>query len=806
MFDQIKKLTIKGGYFDVETTLDIFKNDEPLSIVYGRNGSGKTTIARCVRQLAESEEEKDKRLDKIANGEETDYEVSTEDKIADENKSQVFVFDEDFLRDQVRVEKDGLNEIVMLGEQVELDNQINQRNTELAEITTKWNELKEWRTKYDDVNNTASPLFFFEKIRTALREDGGWADIDRDIKGNQVKSKITVDVVDRLTQMDEPSSSVDEIKNQLIQDLDLYSQSDNALPINWDIKMLNVPDNLMEVAQLLTMPLEKPELNDREKRLLKFLQEHAQYYYQEATKTLLENRWEFCPLCLRETKEHDISDISVTLTHILNEEANRFNAMLDSMLARCQDIVEYLPTFPGELNEKELKDAKVSLTNLNKDLRKARERLEQRKRNIYEPVQDVYNEEELKEFEEHYAQYHKAMLKLDSCVKLFNQSVNERGKLRLKIHDENDSLARKQLSALLLGYVTAKKASDQNVTDLKTKTGEKDAKEALIKELKAQKNRTDIALGYINMELQYVFYSDKKVKLVPGDGCYKLMVNGHQVKPKKISVGERNVLGLCYFFAMMFNGKREEDKYTTEYLIVIDDPVSSFDYGNRLGVMSLLRYQFNEIIKGNDKSRILVMSHDLPSVFDMVKIRSDLKGGNSGEKKFLELENKTLKMQSVQNEYKKLLLHVYEYANNNGPDDQDDTSEMSIGNIMRRLMEAFASFCYNTSFEKMMCREGVLDAIDETKRPYYENFMCRLTLNGESHEEEHVYTLNTITRYFTMDEKIQTAKSLLLFLMYVNEEHLKAYCEFDKNPVVFNTIKGWQTEEAGWLPTMPSAS
>ena len=98
-----------------------------------------------------------------------------------------------------------------------------------------------------------------------------------------------------------------------------------------------------------------------------------------------------------------------------------------------------------------------------------------------------------------------------------------------------------------------------------------------------------------------------------------------------------------------------------------------------------------------------------------------------------------------------------------------------------------------------MCRDGILDAIEPTKRPYYENFMCRLTLNGESHEEEHVYSLNTITRYFTKDEKVQTAKSLLLFLMYVNDEHLKAYCEFEKSPTVYNTIKGWQREEAGWL-------
>ena len=58
----------------------------------------------------------------------------------------------------------------------------------------------------------------------------------------------------------------------------------------------------------------------------------------------------------------------------------------------------------------------------------------------------------------------------------------------------------------------------------------------------------------------------------------------------------------------------------------------------------------------------------------------------------------------------------------------------------------------------MMCREGVLNVISEEKRKYYENFMCRLALNGESHMEERVYALNTITPYFTKQEKVQTAK------------------------------------------------
>lgn len=121
-----------------------------------------------------------------------------------------------------------------------------------------------------------------------------------------------------------------------------------------------------------------------------------------------------------------------------------------------------------------------------------------------------------------------------------------------------------------------------------------------------------------------MFYNNRKVKLTPGEGHYKLMVNSREMKPEKISVGERNVLGLCYFFVMLLSGKGSEDKYTSEYLIVIGDPISSSDYGNRLGAMSLLRHQFSKIERDSVNSRLLVMSYDLQSVSDLVKIRSDL--------------------------------------------------------------------------------------------------------------------------------------------------------------------------------------
>ena len=51
MFENFKKITNKGGCFESDTELEVFKKDE-MNVVYGRNGSGKTTIAHCIGELA----------------------------------------------------------------------------------------------------------------------------------------------------------------------------------------------------------------------------------------------------------------------------------------------------------------------------------------------------------------------------------------------------------------------------------------------------------------------------------------------------------------------------------------------------------------------------------------------------------------------------------------------------------------------------------------------------------------------------------------------------------------------------------
>lgn len=782
MFENFKTIKIKGGCFDSETELELFKKDA-LSVIYGRNGSGKTTIANCIGELAKSDEEKS-----------VDFSVTSPATISIDKKNSIFIFNEDFVREQVRVENDGIHTIVMLGEQVELDKQIAKKKEDLTKLEEDLNQLNEKQKKYDDAKEYISPLYYFNQIRDALRADGGWADIDRDVKGHAVKSRITEDLINALLNLEEPTENYDTLRNRVRDNLNLFRESEDAQELTWIKGLVLLPDSLEQLIELLMKPLDKPKLTEREHRLLALLTQHPEHSTEETKRMLAEN-WSFCPMCLREITEIDKATIAQTLTHILNKKAKQYEDLLRTELNNFAIIDSSLPVFKGSLNEPELKMAQTALSNLNQILHRVLQKINQRKNDIYTSLKEPFSKEECIAYREAVITWVKALDVLEECVKRFNDSVNKRNKLSKQIRTENNLLARKQHSTLLQNFKQAKEKSAKNQELLIAKSKVYESIQSEIRCLKAQKERTDIALDYINHELQYVFYSKRKVTLEPGEGCYKLKINGKAVKPKKISVGERNVLGLCYFFAKLFGGKTEATKYTSEYLIVIDDPVSSFDYGNRVGVMSLLRFQFGNILKGNINSRILVLSHDLHSIFDLLKIRSEVIQGKAGDRSFMELTKNKLEIKHLSNEYKKLIECVYSYAVDTNKNDPDETLEIGIGNIMRRMLEAFSSFCYNDSFENMLRKDDILLSIPETKRIYYGNFMYRLTLNTESHMAENVYTLNSITSCFTREEKVQTAKSVLLFLLYINKSHLKAYL----NDEQLTQIEKWKIDEDDWI-------
>ena len=173
----------------------------------------------------------------------------------------------------------------------------------------------------------------------------------------------------------------------------------------------------------------------------------------------------------------------------------------------------------------------------------------------------------------------------------------------------------------------------------------------------------------INDDLAYIFFSKTRLRIDYDHDKYVLYSHERLVEPGNVSVGERNAIGLCYFFNRIMENKDEEKVFNSKYLLVIDDPVSSFDMENRIGILSYLKYKLGQYLKGNDKSKFLLFTHDMQTFYDMRHfvlelLSSKYKNGASKYVRDWELKNKSVDKIDIQkrNEYTALLGTVFDYA------------------------------------------------------------------------------------------------------------------------------------------------
>ncbi len=412
MFETLRELIVKGGCFEQQTTLSLFLGKSPLSIVYGRNGSGKTTIAQSIRHLVGKESQTPPEEEPTPS-----FEVSTNAIIPEESKKSVFIFDEDFLRENVRTKGRGLETIVMMGEQVDLDKQLTQKKEDLNTNKQKIENQTGLKNRFDNKNDTSSPLFFLNKIKDQLRKDDGWADFDRIIKGNSVKGRVTDDFIISLAGMEEPKEGEDILKAQLQKEIKLYTQTETIEKIEWKIAELKLPNNLDELKVLLDKRIESPQLNEREQRLLNFLQEHAEQHDSKLSQQMTEEKWAFCPLCLREMNGEDHVQLNEILKGILNREAETYKALLADEISKFTNIEIVIPNIPSGLYEVEINNVHLTLANLNKRLSNIRSKIALREQNVYGVFSENFSESELEDYLSDLENYKNALKSLLACVR-----------------------------------------------------------------------------------------------------------------------------------------------------------------------------------------------------------------------------------------------------------------------------------------------------------------------------------------------------------------------------------------------------
>ena len=769
MLEQIKTIQLKGGPFTEHTSLELLPSR--LNLLYGRNGSGKSTIAKCIKKLGKEDDG-------------SGYSAETAQLLSEDALQKVYVFDEDFVSDNLRMEdEEGLNSIVMIGEQVGLDEKLKDLLKHQTDLKSRKDQISKELDLYKDSNNPNSPLWHKNEILKKLRADGGWADKDKIIRGNQIKSQVNENLFKDLLDL-KVSRSLEDLQKEFdekIQTLLQFQRNGSKLetiPCNVLIH------NIEFLKSLLEKHIREPYLSESDKKIIELVQSEYGSYLEHVHPVFDKEEVEVCPLCLRPMSSYDKQELFEKIEGFFNKESESYKTEISRIIENLRqwkplDLSDVVKEIVGSEIMDQLRPQEEKFKQILALLLSA---YEKKRSNIY----GISLFFKWKDLESEQSNYASLIEKANESIKKYNSEVEHISQLRKTLIGLNKQINAKKLKSDFEQYCKKKEKKQKCNENVDAINGQIETLHRDISSIEDQMKQVNIALEFINEALSYIFFHKKRMVLEIADGKYVLKSNGRDVKPKDVSTGERNAIALCYFFAKIFENHQKNNRYTDENLVVLDDPVTSFDKDNKVGIMSFLRWQVDDLYHGNPNTKLLIMSHDLSTVFHLQKVYNDVAENNYFVRELIDkrLEDRG-NFQNKRNEYKKIMDEVFDMAKSSHGD------ILSIGNKMRRMEEAYSSFIFNNSFERLLHNDSFLQKVPESKRTFFKSLMSRLILNTESHTEEKIYDMNDFSPMFEEEEIRKTAKYLLILFYYVDPFHLKSYLGINN----FSVVENWTKED-----------
>jgi len=283
-----------------------------------------------------------------------------------------------------------------------------------------------------------------------------------------------------------------------------------------------------------------------------------------------------------------------------------------------------------------------------------------------------------------------------------------------------------------------------------------------------RKNSAGPVIEYINRLLDIVFGKE--------------VMQQELVKPSRLSVGEQNVLSLCYFFATLAQGKifttcvqseNLEFSLIENQIVVLDDPVSSFDDGNKYGITSLLGYLCQSILNKSSKTKLIIMTHDSSFALNMSKMINAI---DSNKLSCWELQKDSSDSLIKLNfgdidRYAGILRSMYDFALQ-----EEESLAAPPPNDVRRIWEAFLSFeLGETSIANMDSLKKLSEYFSKNQKieRFMRVFIPQLFINNDSHAKSQVMSGNLYLTP-TLDGKPYEdfVKNIVCFIHLVSPRHI----------------------------------
>ena len=777
-FGNINKIQVDGNIFQ-NSELQVFPIQKNvtcrISNIYGKNGSGKTTISKAIKGNS---------LEKLN----IKFIDSENNEIICDTREKIYVYDEEFIDTNVKTSEDGIKTVIMLGEQKELDDKIIKLKEERDDLKKKETKLKSEVEKFQNSNNNISPLYFKNLIEQKLKD--GWAVRDKEIKGNKRNSSFQYnELIGRINKVKGENNNKKELLEEYYKLLNTHQKvttGTSKLVKSLD-KITFFSENYESTNKLLKKKVEIPEFTEREKIILEKIEDGEQKFYEAVREEFKKDEVNICPYCFQSIS--NIKDeIVASINKVLNKDVEQHKEELEIIKQKYMILPELDDDFKI-LDEKLFLEMNNLQTKINNQVKEIQSALDYKINNVYTPSE--YKNNNILDLEK---EYNTLIDVLENKRREFNLAIDDKEKNNILLNKLNLQISWCDIEDNYKLYEIQEKQFEQIKVDSKQNDEKiKETKEEITK-LESEKQNVKIANDKINIFLEYIFMSKNRLRIEYDVNKKIYLVKSHNkdIRPKDLSTGERNIIALCYFFVKILENTSEINEFKEEIFIVLDDPISSFDIENKVGLFTFLRMMFNKIMNNNEGSKIISFTHSLETMFNLEKICSDIKINLNITYCLLELKNSKLEdfAYKRRNDYKKMLEDIYKYAkieDDKIENELDDT----IGNTMRKLLEAYSTFNYNKGIEEVTRNKNILEKVEnEDIKQYFENFMYRLILNNESHTFDETRSLDFYD-FISRDEKIKTARSILILLNILDNTHLKAYLDGED---YIKELKIWENE------------
>ncbi len=770
MFEKVKTLHFESEAFQAPSNYDIFPDSKRHTcLIYGRNGAGKSTLAKAFRNLRGDD------ADGISSSSLIDQ-AGTPLTLSEEERKSIYVFDEDYINQKIKIKGDKLESIIMLDEQVDIDDKIHELEAEKKQAEETLSKAESEYSRFTDAESTDNPNFYMTNAKNLLKHR--WAPKRKEILNLAGIPNVKEDKVSQLA-TSVPDSQEEQTRKEYDEKYNLLNslRRNECHPLPVPVPGIPPVDEKHIIA-LLSKKVEKPELSERDNRLVQLIFSETTERIKKTKEVFLKPEVSECPFCYQPITQDYKAHILEIIKAKLNKDVEEHIRKLESAVMQPLDI-DFSVYYAAD---KSLCDECEShLNSLNDRIAFCNENLKQKINEISSPIflSDIG-------LDNAYLLLIASIQALKEKVDQYNQGIDKETEIQRQVSDLNDAIAFYEIQKDYTLYL--QKRNNMKTADNIVKSAENEIGRIRheIETLEQKKEQITIAVDIINSHLRYIFLDKDRLEIKCQDNKYIIKSRGRSVRPDAISVGERNIIALCYFFADMFNGKEEKKQYANETMVVIDDPVSSFDIDNRIGIISFLNRQFRMLLTGNENTRIVLMSHDLQTIDDIEKVFKAI-SSNKWKSNTLLLENNTLiQKNNILNEYQSLIDIVYDYANGT-----PNGNELTIGNTMRRVTEAFTTFEYKGGIDKLLNSEVLGTIQDDTLRDYFEGRLTNIYLHGSSHMQDRIKTLTNpgFTAQFSEQDKQNTARNIICLLYQLNKPHITAYMKNKTGSI--ETVKQW---------------